>query len=136
MRYGAASSRPEWAISTRRLGTWPHGRRAAGGRPSPQTFTEADMPGIFPVPAFKPIPPLDIRPQRRLRARTRLHRNRLDEELAAGADPLASEERILRAAQLRTHRERARIAKVLIKAIGSGHPEARVYSDSLDDLTG
>ena len=91
--------------------------------------------GIFPVPAFKTIPPLDIRPQRGLRARTWLHRNRLDQELADGADPLASEELILRAAQLRTHRERTRIAKVLVKAIGSGHPEARAYSESLGALS-
>jgi len=91
--------------------------------------------GIFPIPAFKTIPALDIRPQRGLRARTRLHRNRLDEELAAGADPLASEELILRAAQLRTPRERTRIANALIRAIGAGHPQTREYAASLKALS-
>ena len=90
--------------------------------------------GIFPIPAFKTLPALDISPQRGLRARTRLHRNRLDEELAAGADPLASEELILRAAQLRTPKERTRIANALVRAIGAGHPQTREYAASLKAL--
>ena len=90
---------------------------------------------VFPVPAFKTVPPRQGAPGSPLRVRTRVQRNRLDQQLAGGAEPTASAELNLRAAQLRTHSERTRIAKALVKAIGSGHPEARAFMDSLSALS-
>ena len=65
---------------------------------------EADMPnGIFPVPQFHSYPSrtATTRPGIALRMRTRWKRRGLDDELARGADPAASAELTLRAAQLR-----------------------------------
>jgi hypothetical protein len=74
--------------------------------------------GIFPVPAFKTVPPRTPAPGLRVRATTRLQRSRLDGKLADGADPRATPELILRAAQLRSHGERARLANALVEAVG------------------
>jgi hypothetical protein len=78
-----------------------------------------DMPnGIFPVPAFKTVPPRDPTPGLRVRAKTRLQRNRLDGKLAHEADSRTTPELSLRAAQLRSPRERARLANALVEAVG------------------
>jgi hypothetical protein len=82
---------------------------------------ETDMPsGIFPVPEFrsKPSRTVRTRPGPAVRIRTRWRRNRLDEELALGADPAASPELGLRAAQLRSSAGRSRLANALVEALG------------------
>jgi hypothetical protein len=78
-----------------------------------------DMPnGIFPIPAFKTVPPRQAAAGSPLRVRTRWQRNQLDERIAGGADTTASAELNLRAAQLRSRAERQRIANALVEAVG------------------
>jgi hypothetical protein len=80
---------------------------------------EADMPpGVFPVPEFRATPRDPTRPSLALRVRTRLRRDRLDAELAEGADPAASAELGLRAAQLRSARGRRELANALMETVG------------------
>jgi hypothetical protein len=74
--------------------------------------------GIFPVPAFKTVPPRQASAGSPLRMRTRWQRNRLDEQIAGGAQTTATAELNLRAAQLRSHGERHRIANALVEAVG------------------
>jgi hypothetical protein len=75
--------------------------------------------GVFPVPKFHPIPSrVGRRPSLAARLRTRWSRDRLDHELAHGADPATSTELGLRAAQLRSPAERARLANALVAALG------------------
>ena len=60
-----------------------------------------------------------------VRIRTRLGRAELDRELANGVDPAGSAELRLRAEQLSSPRERARIANALVETLGDarrGHP--------------
>jgi hypothetical protein len=52
--------------------------------------------------------------------RTRWRRNQLDEALSAGADPHASAELSVRAAQLRSEAERARLANTLVDPVVGG----------------
>jgi hypothetical protein len=108
---------------------------------------EADMPnGIFPVPEFRsdPSPPARWRPSLAVRVRTRWRRNRLDEELAEGADPATNAALSLRAAHLRSPAERSRLANALVEILGDarrGEPvtvrprpqrtEVRAYADDL-----
>jgi hypothetical protein len=80
---------------------------------------EADVPpGIFPVPKFRPTANDPTRPSLPLRVRTRRRRNRLDDELARGADPTASTELALRAAQLRSASGRRKLANALVETLG------------------
>jgi hypothetical protein len=76
--------------------------------------------GVFPVPKFrsKPSRPIGTRPSLAVRVRTRWLRNRLDDELARGIDPELSAELALRAVQLRSPAERARLANALVEALG------------------
>jgi hypothetical protein len=90
---------------------------------------EADMPnGIFPVPAFdsRPGDAAGTRPSRAVRLRARWRPNRLDGQLAHGTDPATSPELDLRAAQLRSRRERSRIANALIEILGDARKGAPV----------
>jgi hypothetical protein len=73
--------------------------------------------GIFPVPEFRPIP-AHTHPTLAARTRMRWTRERLDEELARGADPGKSAQLMLRAAQLRSRSERSRLANALVAALG------------------
>ena len=74
--------------------------------------------GIFPVPQFRSYPrPAGARPSLMVRVRTRWKRRRLDEELPLGADPAASAELRLRAAQLRSPTTRRRFADALVKTL-------------------
>jgi hypothetical protein len=101
--------------------------------------------GIFPVPEFHPTPSRSA-PSLAVRVWTRLRRNRLDQELALGADPTASASLGLRAAQLRSRNERARLANALVETLGDAHrgepvtirvrPQRAVVRDSADDLFG
>src|SRR5687768_9900957 len=88
------------------------------GVPDPK---EADMPpGVYPVPKFRTTASRSVRTRASLalRLRTRWRRNRLDEKLAHGADPASNAELRLRAAQLRSRAERARLANALVEALG------------------
>jgi hypothetical protein len=73
--------------------------------------------GIFPVPKFHPTPSRSG-PSLAVRVWTRLRRNRLDHDLALAADPGASAALGLRAAQLRSRNERARLANALEETLG------------------
>jgi hypothetical protein len=110
---------------------------------------EADMPnGVFPIPQFHSYagPAPGSRPTFGLRMRTRLGRDRLDEELASGADPASSAELTLRAEQLQSRAVRSRLANVIERMVGDSHsgraitaggwqePRIREYADNLRAL--
>jgi hypothetical protein len=79
---------------------------------------EADMPsGIFPVPEFDSTP-TPSGPSLATRVWTRWRRNRLDHDLVRGADPAASAALGLRAAQLLSRDERARLANAIVETLG------------------
>ena len=100
---------------------------------------------IFPVPDFHPAPSRSA-PSLAVRVWTRLRRNRLDQELALGADPAASASLGHRAAQLRSHSERTRLGNALVETLGDARrgepvtirvrPQRAVVRDSADDLLG
>jgi hypothetical protein len=84
-----------------------------------------------------------------LRLRTRWSQNRLDRELASGADPGASPELTLRAAQLQSRAVRSRLANAIVEMLGRAHEpnlgrftvaggqqhaEIREYADNLRAL--
>jgi len=105
---------------------------------------EANMPnGIFPVPEFHPTPSRSG-PSLAVRIWTRLRRNRLDHELALGADPAASAALGLRTVQLRSRNERARLANALVETLGDARrgepvtirvrPQRPVVRACADDL--
>jgi hypothetical protein len=75
-------------------------------------------PGVFPVPKFRQSESDPARPSLALRVRTRRQRDRLDDELARGADPAASAELDLRASQLRSVSGRRELANALVEALG------------------
>jgi hypothetical protein len=79
--------------------------------------------GIYPVPQFhsQPSPDSGARPTISLRMRTRWGRDRLDDELAAGADPASSPELMLRAAQLQSRAIRSRLANAIVETLGRAH---------------
>jgi hypothetical protein len=74
--------------------------------------------GIFPIPAFKTVPPRQASARSPLRMRMRWQRNQLDEQIAGGAETTATAELNLRAAQLRSRAERRRIANALVEVVG------------------
>ena len=79
-------------------------------------------------------------PSLALRIRTRLSRAVLDEELAYGADPAASPDLALRAEQLSSRAERARIADALLETLGREpitilpRPQRAVVRGAADDI--
>jgi hypothetical protein len=102
--------------------------------------------GIFPVPAFDlhSSDTTGSRPSLAVRLRTWFSRDRLDEELADGIDPAASAELRFRAAQLRSHAERTRLANALVTTLGDARraepvaiksrPQRAELRDCADDL--
>ena len=100
---------------------------------------------IFPVPEFHPAPSRSA-PSLAVRVWTRLRRNRLDQELALGADPGGSASLDHRAAQLQSRGERARLANALVETLGDARrgepvtvrvrPQRSVVRDYADDLLG
>ena len=102
--------------------------------------------GIFPVPKFRSVlnHTVAARPSLALRIRTRWRRDRLDKELSQGADPAASAELTLRAAQLRSPVVRVRFANALVEALGdarrnepvtvTARPQRTEVRDHADDL--
>jgi hypothetical protein len=96
------------------------GESTARGHAWGVTDPGGDVPnGIFPVPQFHtdPNPRDPMRAGLVARVRARLRRSKLDEQLARGVDPEGTELR-LRAAQLRSHRGRSRLANGLVEALG------------------
>src|ERR671923_88346 len=76
----------------------PWSRRSRGATIASPT-KEAAMPnGIFPIPAFKTVPPRQASARSPLRMRTRWQRSQLDEQIAGGAETTATAELNLRAA--------------------------------------
>jgi hypothetical protein len=75
--------------------------------------------GIFPVPQFQPHP--SPGPALGLLLRTRWSQNRLDRELAAGADPASTRELTLRAAQLQSRAVRSKLANAIVELLGRAH---------------
>jgi hypothetical protein len=79
-----------------------------------------------------------------VRIRTRIRRSRLDSQLAHGADSTASAERALRAAQLQSTAERARIANALVEMLGDARrgepmtlrprPQRAAVREAADDV--
>jgi len=77
--------------------------------------------GPFPLPNFDMPPPSARKPSGLwARMRTRWRRNQLDEALSDGADPHASAELSVRASQLRSESERARLANTLVDPVVAG----------------
>jgi hypothetical protein len=74
--------------------------------------------GIFPVPQFRSVPTPRSRPSLFARLRTRRQRDKLDRQLAGGADPRSSAALTLRAAQLSSASGRSRLANALVEALG------------------
>lgn len=77
--------------------------------------------GVYPIPPFNSHPnhATDTRPGLWLRFWTRWNRRHLDDELARGTDPAASDQLTLRAAQLRSRAVRVQLASRLIDALGA-----------------
>jgi hypothetical protein len=73
-----------------------------------------------------------------VRLRTRWRRNRLDDELASGADPASSAELTLRAGELQSQAVRSRLANAIMEMLDGayGHAEIREYADNLMALVG
>jgi hypothetical protein len=80
---------------------------------APRDQQERDMPnGVYPVPKFRPR--ADRRPRSAaVRLRVWWHRLELDEQLAAGAQPVAGSLLHHRAEQLGSRAERAKLARAL-----------------------
>jgi hypothetical protein len=99
--------------------------------------------GIFPAPEFHPAP-TPSGPSVAVRVWARVRRNRLDQELALGADPDASAELRHRAVQLGSRNERARLANALVETLGDARrgepvtirvrPQRAVVRACADDL--
>ena len=74
--------------------------------------------GIFPVPTVRATTDGDPRWSLRTWAVTRLRRNRLDRQLAAGMRPSTLTPLGLRAAQLSSRNGREQLANALVEAVG------------------
>jgi hypothetical protein len=107
--------------------------------------------GIYPIPQFDQHPDRGRRARRplTLRLRTWWRRDRLDEELADGADPASTPELALRSTQLESRAVRARLANSIVELLGEAHgpnlgpftragerqqAEIREYADNLRAL--
>jgi hypothetical protein len=101
--------------------------------------------GVFPAPKSRdPGNSGTTGPSLAVRIRTRLGRARLDSELAHGADPAGSGKLALRAEQLNSRAERARIANAFVEGLGDARrgepmtlrlrPQREVVRDAADDI--
>ena len=101
--------------------------------------------GVFPAPKNRDSGKSDTTsPSLAVRIRTRFGRGELDSELANGADPAGSAELALRAEQLSSPAERARIANALVESLGDARrgepmtlrlrPQREVVRDAADDI--
>jgi hypothetical protein len=95
---------------------------------------------VLPVPKSRDSGSGTTGPSLAVRIRTRLGRAQLDSELATGSDPASSAEHALRAEQLSSPAERARIAVALVEALGNEpmtlwpRPQRPVVRDAADDI--
>ena len=100
--------------------------------------------GVFPAPKNRDSGESDTTgPSLAIRIRTRFGRGELDRELANGADPAGSAELALRAEQLSSPAERARIANALVESLGDARrgepmnlrlrPQREVVRDAAGD---
>ena len=100
--------------------------------------------GVFPVPKSRDPGRSGTRPSLAVRIRTRFGRSELDSDLANVADPAGSAELALRAEQLSSPAERARVANGLVEALGDARrgepmtlrlrPQRAVVRDTADDI--
>jgi hypothetical protein len=101
--------------------------------------------GVFPVPKSRDSGKGGTTgPSLAVRIRTRFGRTELDRELANGADPSGSAELALRAEQLSSRAERARIANALVETLGDARrgepmtlrlrPQRAVVRDAADGI--
>jgi len=101
--------------------------------------------GVFPVPKGRDSGnSRTTGPSLAVRIRTRFGRAELDSELARGADRADSAELALRAEQLTSPAERARIANALVESLGDARrgepmtlrlrPQREVVRDATDDI--
>jgi hypothetical protein len=101
--------------------------------------------GVFPVPKSRDSGRSGATgPSLAVRIRTRFGRAELDKALATGADPGGGAELALRAEQLRSPAERARIANALVESLGDARrgepmtlrprPQRKVVRDAADDI--
>jgi hypothetical protein len=101
--------------------------------------------GVFPAPKNRDSGnSATTGPSLAVRIRTRFGRAQLDSELASGADPVGSAELALRAEQLSSPAERARIANALVEALGDARrgepmtlrlwPQRDVVRDAADAI--
>ena len=101
--------------------------------------------GVFPVPKTRDSGQIGTTDRNlAVRIRTRFGRAELDEALATGADSSGSAELALRAEQLSSPAERARIAIGLVEALGDARrgepmtlrmrPQRAVVRDAVDDI--
>jgi hypothetical protein len=101
--------------------------------------------GVFPVPKIRASGKSGTSgPSLAVRIRTRFGRAALDKALATGADPAGGAELTLRAEQLSSPAERARIANALVEGLGDARrgepmtlrlrPQREVVRDAADDI--
>lgn len=101
--------------------------------------------GVYPIPEHsQSTESSPVSANLAVRIRTRFRRGRLDRQLADGADPASSAELGLRAAQLGSTAERARIANALVEALGDARgrepvtlrprPQRAVVRDAADNI--
>jgi hypothetical protein len=101
--------------------------------------------GVFPVPKSRASGKRGTSgASLAVRIRTRFGRGALDKALATGADPSGGAELTVRAEQLSSPAERARIANALVEALGDARrgepmtlrlrPQREVVRDAADDI--
>jgi hypothetical protein len=101
--------------------------------------------GVYPVPKqSRSAESSRTNSNLAVRIRTRVGRRGLDRQLAEGADPASSTELELRATQLRSTAERARVANALIETLGDARrgepmtlrsrPQRAVVREAADDI--
>jgi hypothetical protein len=92
--------------------------------------------GIYPVPSFHQHrgAPRSFRPSLRQRVKTRRKRGHLDEQLAQGADPNATAELRLRAAQLVSAAGRVELANAVETAVREARGREAAVGAWTDDL--
>jgi hypothetical protein len=86
--------------------------------------------GVYPIPKFHARPHHGMQPAR-LRLRLWWHRNELDEQLAAGAQPQAGTLLLHRAEQLCSRPERDRLARELEETLRKAHKPAPIRETGL-----
>jgi nucleotide-binding universal stress UspA family protein len=135
-----------WVPNRRRIHAGTHGPGARLEPPWERTYTQegVDMPdGVSSIPKSRASDRSGVS-RLATRIRTRIGRAAADESLASGADPSSNPELALRAEQLSSREERARIANALVEALGDARrgepmtfrsrPQRAVVRDAADDI--